>query len=376
MRRIAILALGGLSLVLSGCPVGASRATPAPPVADAPALPDVASVIIVNSLGESLSRYDPTQSPPALANDLVLTGQSPNDVVLAGDRILVVNSLSNSVGLYDLATLTLQHEWSTGPRTNPWNGLVLGDTAWVSCWASQELVGLDLTDGAIVARLAAPSTELPHDDGLTTRAYPQGVAATLNGATLLVTCANLGDSFSAAGAGVVWMIDVASAPPITRGLIALSSGRNAADIIRTTVAGREAFVVVCAGDFDAASGYVGNGSFHLIDGPTLSELAAIPVASAPVRVTAYGSQAFGAGAQEGDVSHVDLADRSARPIIVLPDSGTGLNYCSALAVTDPDHLLALDFNGDRLYAIEVSTGTVSGGLTVGDGPVALVVVPK
>ena len=370
--------VGGLLLLsfllLTGCPVGRSAASPAPPDSDQPVLPHVGAAIIANSLGESLSRYDLSTTPASLQINAGLTGQSPNELLIAGDRLLILNSLSNSVQIDDLATLNVRAEYSCGPRTNPWNVAAQGNTLWITCWASQEVIAMDLTDGTILQRLPCPS-DLPHDDGVLSRPYPQGIAIDASGERIAVTLANLNTDFAAGGPGTVWKLALSGETATDAGLLILSAGRNAGDVTHTTVGGREAFVVASAGDFQPGTGYLGNGSFHLIDAPTWRELAAIPVASAPVKILAIGAHAYGAGAQAGDISQVDLGARTAGPVIQLPDSGTGLNYCSGLAAVDATHLLALEFNSDKLYGIDLSTGEVSGGLTVGDGPDAIVLVP-
>ncbi|HYE79730.1 MAG TPA: hypothetical protein VEI97_17220, partial [bacterium] len=212
--------------------------------------------------------------------------------------------------------------------------------------------------------------------GTNTRPFPQGVAATASGDRLFVTLANLDPNFAAGGPGVVLVVDSDRGALVEHAVLVLPTGRNAGDVAWAQVGGRESMAVACAGDFEAGTGYLQNGSFHLLDVTTLREVAAIPVPSAPVEVLVVGERAFGAGAQIGDISQVDLGERTAGPIIDIPDSGVGLNYCSGLAPLDAAHLLAAEFNGDRLYVVDLARNAVTGSWTVGDGPDAVVVIPE
>ncbi|HYE76458.1 MAG TPA: hypothetical protein VEI97_00600, partial [bacterium] len=131
-------------MLTAGCAVGGSQATIGPGDSPPIDLPHAGRALVANSLGETLSDLDFAQTPAALRNDLAPTGQSPNDLLVAGDRLLVVNSLSNSLQVCRLNTLETTAEISTGPRSNPWNVEAVGGLAYVTCWASAEVIAIDL----------------------------------------------------------------------------------------------------------------------------------------------------------------------------------------------------------------------------------------
>lgn len=364
-------------LFIAGCAVGNSGIGPATPSGELPAVPQGGTVLIANSLSETLSRLDLTTTPARMEPQVALTGQAPNALLLYGSEILVVNSLSNSVQLLDRQTLSQVAEYSLGSRTNPWDAVIVGDTAWVSCWVSQEVVGLDLTDGTIHQRIAAPTSDgLPHVPGVTTRAYPQGMAQDLNESRIYVALPNLNAQFLPAGAGVLWTLTRDGDSFQSDGITVLEPAANAADVTVSNIGGRPAVIVACAGDFEPGTGYRENGTLTWLDGVTLQVREHRLVESAPVRVTARGPWAYAPGAQTGDVVALEFGATAAPVRITLPDAGAGQNYASAVAFGDDTTLLALQFNSDRLYAIDVRTWTVSGGVTTGDGPVALLVLPR
>lgn len=359
-----LLALG--AMLCTGCAVGTSTLGPPGPLDDLPALPRGGSVVVVNGLGETLSQLDLMASTPVLRNDAALTGQGPNELLLAGDQLVLINSLSNSVTLYDPQSLAVLGEFSTGPRTNPYRGLVRGQTVWITCWVSHELIALDLTDGTIVQRVPAPA--------LTGQAHPQGIAADPTGAALFITLAHLDTQYLPVGAALLWEVPLSGGAADTGLLHTLTSGIYASDVALTEVGGRASLVVACAGQFAPGTGYQEDGALLLFDLPTRTVRDVRPVQSAPVRVIARGPLAFGAGAQSGDICRVDWSREEPWPRLMLPFSGTGLDYCSAIALLDDTTLLALQFNSDRLYALDWETGAIRGGITVGDGPVALLVL--
>jgi|GEM_PF-5309408 len=365
-------------LVCTGCPVGGGTSTPIGANDDLPDLPAGGSVVIANSLSETLSSIDLTTTPPQLTNDIALTGQAPNALLLHGDQVLVLNSLSNSLQVLDLATLATVAEYSTGPRTNPWDLVVDDDgIAWITCWVSQELIGIALADGATVARIPAPSGEaLPHPIETPTKAHPQGIGRDPASGTISIAIPNLDALFLPQGPGLIWQLNRDGVSYIDAALRSITGTTYASDIEATTIGGRSALVVACSGPFDPGTGYVEAGAIAWIDGPTGTVRELRSVDSAPVYIAVRGSQVWCAGAQTGDVVGVDFANEDPPIRLTLPDSGTGLNYTSALAFADDTTLLALQFNADRLYAIDTESLAVSGGVTLGDGPVALIVVPR
>lgn len=357
-----------LAAVLPG---EAPTPTPTPDIPPTPT-PDTAfDAVIAMSLGETLDVVNGETYQVATA--VTTTGASPNRIVVRGAEFYVVNSLSNSIGVYDSSSYTKLTEFTVGPGRNPMNLAFLdNDRCYVSNFISNTVSLLNIRSGDVETEIAMPdSGDLPHDEGAATWARPGGIF--VSGSTCYVVCSNLNDEYVAGGPGVICRIDTGS-----HGLVDWfeSGGRNPVSV-NTDDRWPEKLWISNAGDYIPGSGFVGNGTIaiwnmigHQMDGM-------INVHDAPFEVAFGPDRAYAASAMDGTVIRLDLTDLSIMPPVALPDAGHGLNYVSGLAL-GPDNLLwALEFNHDMLYLLDPGQNdALIRSIEVGSGPDALAFVSR
>jgi hypothetical protein len=105
---------------------------------------------VVQVLDESLARIDPGTGQ--VNSHLVDVGYGCNDVLAAGGRLYVTNSSLNTVQEIDLLTETTIHQLPTTGGVNPYaSALINADTLAVTCWVTNNVILLRLSDGQSVA---------------------------------------------------------------------------------------------------------------------------------------------------------------------------------------------------------------------------------
>lgn len=357
-----------LAAVLPG---QAPTPTPTPDVPPTPTPDGAFDAVLAMSLGETLDvvNGDTYQVSSAVAT----TGASPNQIVVRGAEFFVVNSLSNSIGVYDSSSFAKLREFTVGPGRNPMNLAFLdNDRCYVSNLISNTVSLLNIRSGDVETEIAMPdSSELPHDEGVTTWARPGGVF--VSGGTCYVVCSNLNDEYVAGGPGVICRIDTGS-----HALVDWfeSGGRNPVTL-NTDDRWPEKLWISNAGDYSPGSGFAGNGTVAIwnMNGNQMDGV--IEVHDAPFEVAFGPDRAYAASAMDGTVIRLDLTDLSIMPPVALPDAGHGLNYVSGLAL-GPDNLLwALEFNHDMLYLLDPGRNdALIRSIGVGSGPDALAFVSR
>jgi hypothetical protein len=111
---------------------------------------------VVQVLDESLARIDPGTGH--VSNHLLELGYGCNDVLAAGGKLYVTNSSLNSVQEIDLPTETTLRQLPTTGGVNPYaSALINADTLAVTCWVTNNVVLLRLSDGQPVGTLSAGS---------------------------------------------------------------------------------------------------------------------------------------------------------------------------------------------------------------------------
>lgn len=110
------------------------------------------TLYVVQALDESLGRVE---LPAGTVNDHVLDlGYGCNDIMTTGSRLYVTNSLLNTVQEIDIASGQTLRDMPTTGGTNPYSVVALNaDTLAVSCWVTNNLLLLRLTDGAVVGNI-------------------------------------------------------------------------------------------------------------------------------------------------------------------------------------------------------------------------------
>ncbi len=382
MRKTIIAALAAI-LLLCACDKAEETVCPGGFVA-AEAISG--SILVLNSLGETVSVLT---EDAGIINDVFKTGSSPNEIIVDYPHVCIINSLSNSILVLNADTLTLTAETALGPNRNPHYGATVehGVLA-VSCFKQGCVAIVDLNSGTVQASIPLNDIVLPRDDAsVAGRCYPSGVAVA--GDRIFVTLTNLDDhqgGLTAAGKGAVAVIDTE-----TFSLIDINPATAAIDplilngwdpVYAASHGGR--IVVACAGHYSGnisgttPGGFVGDGSFHLIDSASLSITDIFPEGCAPFTFSIDSEGLlFASNAMASGIPVIDLT--AARALDNIPFNSA---YVSAV-LADKGLLYALDFAGDLLTVLEpqidrtegTTTATRKTAMLTGDGPIALAAMP-
>ncbi len=326
------------------------------------------SVIIANSLAETLSVLDDNG---AIHNNVQVTGAAPNSILYETPYVYVINSQSNSVLVLNEKDLSIAGEISVGTNKNPMYAAVAGEHILaVSGFISQTLDILDTSQKKVTSSIDLSAITLPCDvAGIAGKSYPQGVAVTEG--RIFVALSNLTDYYgglTAAGSGVVAVFDAATLESL--GTVVLE-GADPVDV--KAVGGK--VIVACAGHYEGditkpqSKGFKGDGTIEIIDAASLGLDKSYHLSAAPFSFSVSSSGIiYATNAMGGNIPEIDLATGDI----------SYLNLASAFisSVLSVDGMLyALDFSNDRLYVLN-SGGTVQTQYTVGDGPIAMLSIAQ
>ena len=324
-------------------------------------------MVIVNNLGETLSVVYPDG---AVKNDIQLTGQSPNDIVVGSPYLYIVNSLSNSVLVLSEENLSVISEISVGSGKNPMSACVIskGIVA-VSCFRSGTIEIVDVVQGKVVNSMDLNSINLPSDVAVIAgKIFPTGIAYLAG--KIFVCLANLTDAYgglSAAGPGVVAVIDLNSFS------VKCTIILKGADPVFARAYGSKV-IVACAGHYSGdirtgGGGFRGDGTIEVIDASTVTLDYSLEVNAAPFSFTvSEDGILLASNAMGGTIPRVDLSSRKIGYV------STDASYISSVCVSGSS-IYALDFNRDRLMVLD-EDGNVKATYVVGDGPIAILLTLK
>lgn len=125
---------------------------------------------IINGLNETLSFI--YKHGDDIIESNIKTGQSPNQIIKKGNKVFIINSLSNSVIKYDFKSFAIKDEFSTGTGTNPYKGVINQEKLYITAYLTHKLLSYDL-DGN---NAGSTSLEILNEDGKTYYPFPQGIA--------------------------------------------------------------------------------------------------------------------------------------------------------------------------------------------------------
>ncbi len=332
------------------------------------------TLLIANSLGETLSIATRANGVWSMQRDVLPTGQSPNDIIVEGKTAYVINSLSNSVQVVDTETMTTIREISTGPGTNPFSAALDDDgTLWVSLTLANRLIHID-PDAAepILHTVDLPGPDKFDDDDPSDENLPWPETVCYLGGKVYVAFSNLNSAYVAGGAGGVGIIDGASGE-VDR--LMNVQGRNTVSVSCPDPS-TELIYIISAGDFSLSTfSYIGNGLVEVFDHDSGTMLGSLEMYGAPFEV-ALGPAGAGyvADAMNGEVLRFDYNNLVAWPAIDIPDSGLGFKFISGIECFDSNNLAVLEFNSDNLYIVDGVSGEIKESLIAGDGPDAVAVL--
>ncbi|AKU92298.1 hypothetical protein [Vulgatibacter incomptus] len=227
-------------------------------------------VVSVGSSDSKLYVFDRATMHLMSSMLLAETGsQMPDQVIMKGNRAVVVNSGVNTVQVVDLSNPAAPksvYEVSTGEGTNPIAAAFdEKGTLWVTLWLTGEVIPVELGQNAGVA---GTPIALPKPEG---NAFPSGVAVV--GDTVYAALNNLGGDWNPAGNGRLATVSIATGET---GMIDL--GPTCTNAGFAVVDGHKV-LVACTGTYGQANGEV---AVYDTDAGTVEHL---PTGGAPARLS-------------------------------------------------------------------------------------------
>jgi DNA-binding beta-propeller fold protein YncE len=314
--------------------------------------PAAARIVVVNSLGWTLSSLDPESGTmTARAADL---GAAPNRVSLGpdGSTLMVACSGDNRVAILDARDLVPAVTIDVGRGSNPWLAVPVGSgTGLVTAFLSSEVRMLNVGGGT-----AGPP--------LATGTGPEGVAVA-HGRAFVACTSYSAQAPEGYGPGRVDVVDLAAWKVIA----SLPVSRNPQDVA-IDPAGR--VHVLCTGTY-AAGDPPDAGMVHVFDPVTLAPEGTVPLGGSPGRLATGADGVMWVAGFYGGLRRYDAAT-----LTVLPDpADPGLQADGLSAVTwDPAAGVAwvTSFDLDLLVRVDGTSLAVTGAWLAGDGPVDVLVV--
>lgn len=338
------------------------------------------SLVIGGGLSETLDLAT-IQGPGELdlRHDVRRTGSGISQTVIYDDELYALCSLSHSVIVYDLVDLEIKREIGLGLGNNP-IALAFGPeknafiTNYITNTVTVYRLGPDIPEAdRLLTTIPMPDqNQLPHDSGSVGWARPSGIVY-IDG-RVFVALSNLGDVHTAAGDGLVAVIDAQDYS--IEALIQLS-GRDTLALWHDQHG--ERLFVVSAGSYKSGEGFVGDGLVEIVDLVGLQIVDSLEVDGSPFEIAVCPNRmAFLGNGKEAVVLGFDLDTLEPIDPVTL-DSGGGpaeLSFASALACDGNNLLYVTDFNSDQLFVIDTEdqnkillrTGTT-------DGPDTMTLIP-
>lgn len=333
-------------------------------------------LVIGGTLSETLSLLSiKGENYFTLKNDVQLAGSGINQMTYHEGELYTVNSLSNSVVVYDGDDLSVQREISVGAGNNPMNMVFYEDRkAYISNFLTNTVSFYDLSksEGNAIAIIDLPSDdELPRSGDEQTWARP-GALAVAEG-KVYCAMANLTGTMVAGGPGLIAVIDPES-NELSK-VIELT-GMDTVGLLHDEPNG--ILYSISAGVYSTDSGFTGNGAVEIIDPSTDSVTKVIEVDGAPFEmVLAANGTAYLNNGKEAKILSFDTESfQFYEPIDIRdPEDSLGLSFASGLAPDGNGYLYAAEFNHDKLFVIDIENNNeIVGKWTVNDGPVTLGII--
>ncbi len=367
MYRTCIIAIGIILLCsVAGCAGGG--------VLPGPIVPGDITLLVGNSLGETLSLASRTNGVWTVHANVFPTGQGANDIVVDGSSAYIVNSLSNSIQWINTESMTLVRELTTGAGTNPYDAVLAPDgTLWVTLTLSNQLIQIQ-PDAAtpIIQTIDLPSFDQFDDDDPSDDNIPWPQRLCYADGKIYVAFSNLNTGYVAGGQGAVGIVDA-----VTGNIDALLELQGR-DTIATECPDPSSGLVlfISAGDFSLTTfEYMKNGLVEVYDPSSGQVVDALAIGGAPFEMVANSSgAAFMTNGADNNILRFDYLSLTAWPSFPVPDSGTGFNFVSGIAEIGDNQIAVIEFNGDALHILDGLTGAVIESLTIGDGPDAIALI--
>ncbi|MBR6061771.1 MAG: hypothetical protein IKP67_06825 [Spirochaetales bacterium] len=335
MKRIRAAVLFLVTFLIIGCGIPTPKAVSGKPY-----------LVTVGTSSETLGCLD--EPDGTFQQSVTQTGQAPNDILQYNGSIYVLNSLSNSVTVYDEQTLKLTNEFSVGDNTNPYKFLILNEQLWITAYMTHQVLVYSLCgDRQRVINL---------DKSGEYYAFPEGI--TTDGIRIFAACK---DSLTAG----------ADTCDPKGGRVAVIRSDTVECYIPTSAADTNAVFVHSDRLYIISSGSWSGGFREdgVIESIALADIS--PTGENATNVHARdnsfgvclinGGSAFCGNLGNGKLIRYDISDSDWTQTASLEFDGNGsLAFVSGMAFDTVCNILwVTEFNGNKLYRIDPATLTVS-----------------
>lgn len=379
------------TLFLAGCSIGETPEKNTDTVKIGQLKSD--SLILVNGLSEDFTVvHDMSGDPSVLRNvsmdpkDVFGTHpcESANHIEEFGDYFYVTCSLSNEIQVFENSELKITRIIDLGLNINPWSSIIRDNIGFVSSFLKDKVILFDPSpnqvDNRVLGEIDLSFLDLETDPGVTTRAYPQGMASV--GKKIYVALTNLTQTsigfLVSGGPGYVAVIDrdnLDTAPSLIK-----TSGRNTVSVyFKDQVYLNQYVFSLNAGTYDPNNGgYIGDGSIDQIEVSTGNVIRSINIGGAPFEMAAsLTGIGYVSNGMEGKILKFNtVTGEVLEPIDLRRNKCNDFNlprltYISSIMVRG-GKIFATDFNSNCLFVIEESTGKIVHQIKTGDGPDAMI----
>ncbi len=317
-----------------------------PPDGGSPLVPQIASLLytdahtlwVLDTTNDQIDVLDVT-TWPATVKGSVAVGTAPNQLLLCGGLVVVLNSTDSTVQGVDPTSLRTVAEVNLGAGENPEYATCDGaHTLYVTDWQAGDVKSIDVsqatwTVGHTLLVPAADVAALP--DGGSASPTPGGIAwvAADAGAEVWVSLENLDPTtYAAVGPSTVLVMD----PALSGVTATIDPGSGCLDAqVLTADPARGQVYETCTGNYSSATGVLA----PIAAGTrAVGPLVTLPLGSpTPTAVLANGLVAVGDWGGSGAVALWNPADGGVGAVVVCPtvDGGQIVNETVAAVVSSP-----------------------------------------
>ena len=304
---------------------------------------------VVNTLAKTLSVVDTVTG--AVNNNVVETGEAPNQVAFQNGIGYVVNSVSNNIQRFNPATHGTVGTIAIGDNTNPWNILFASSAkAYVTNLVANTVSVIDLTTNQVTATI--PVT-----------AGPEGMAL-VNG-NLYVCCTNFSFATFTFGDGKLDVINT------TTDTVSESISLGTAANPQALVQGADGMLyVVTTGDFVTSATTV------MRVNPTTNQVVGEPLALTGTALPNSGGIALAPNGRaflaDSNNAVLHVIDTNTGTVLRTGAQGlaTGTNPLG-VATSGDGRVFAMNFGDDTVSVYDAtSLATIGNPLVLGDGPLS------
>ena len=337
MKRIRAAVLFLVTFLLIGCGIPTPKAVSGKPY-----------LVTVGTSSETLGCLD--EPDGTFQQSVTQTGQAPNDILQYNGSIYVLNSLSNSVTVYDEQTLKLTNEFSVGDNTNPYKFLILNDRLWITAYMTHQVLVYSLGgDRQRVINLDKSGEYYPFPEGIATDGSRVFAACKDSSDVTAVTCNPNGGRVAVIRGDTVECYIPTHAPDTSN--VMISGGR---------------LYMISSGSYAGGSGFREDGiieSIALADiSPTGENMTTVHARDNSFGACLInGNCAFCGNLGNGKIIRYDISAAEWTQTAQLEFDGNGsLAFISGMAFDDSRNIMWItEFNGNKLYRIDPVSLTVS-----------------